>query len=83
MDGGVEFVRSRQKQVGSSRLAATSKKSGNPFGLESNELAKKSDPKRACSAFIILLVDKSVFAKTSYFNINLAPDRGSTNNNGS
>ena len=60
--------------MGSSRLATTNKKSGNPFGLESNELAKISIAKRAGTASIILLVDKSVFTKMSMEQVNLSRD---------
>ena len=74
----VEFVRSTQKQQDSWRLAATSKKPRNLFGLESNELAQKSDPICACTATVITLVDILVSTKTSYFKVNLTPDRGST-----
>ena len=76
----VELVRSTQKQQDSSRLAATSKNPPNLFGLESNKLAKKSDPIRACTATVLTLVDILVMTKMSYFNGNLLPDRGSKKN---
>ena len=38
----IELVRSTQKQRESSRLTATNKNPRNLFGLESNELAKKT-----------------------------------------
>ena len=75
--GGDEFVRSTQKQRESSRLAATSKNPRNLFGLDSNELAQKSDPIRACTATVLTLVDILVMTKMSYFKGSLLPDRGS------
>ena len=75
--GSDEFLRSTRKQRDSSRLAATSKNPRNLFGLESNELAQKSDPIRACTATVLTLVDILVMTKMSYFKGDLLPDRGS------
>ena len=75
--GGDEFVRSTQKQRESSRLAATSKNPRNLFGLESNELAQKSDPIRACTATVLTLVDILVSTKMSMEQGHLLLDRGS------
>ena len=73
-DGCRRRRRSTQKQVGSSRLTATNKKTGNPFGLGSNELAKISIAERAGTATVVTLVDKLVCTKMSMEQVNLSRD---------